>query len=517
MKNRSSWILVFWILGITLFAQDVEKAIDSSLAIDTLMNETDSTIIATPPQITDTEFVPDTVIADPASPYGTGIDSIYISRLAAIVSPIEFPYNDKVKSLINFYTGRKRELVEGMLGLSEYYFPMFEAELDAAGLPLELKYLPIIESALNPRAFSRAGASGLWQFMYGTGKLYGLTQTSYIDDRRDPEKSTKAAVRFLKDLYGIYGDWYLVIAAYNCGPGNVNKAIKRSGGKRDYWEIYPYLPKETRGYAPAFIAAAYVMNYYEEHGLQPRRSSLPLATDTLSISRPLHFEQISRITQVPIETLRDLNPQYKRDVIPAEKKPYGLRVPFLATNTFIAYEDSIYNLNRKVYFPNDRLVAMPAERGEYIGTTPKGKSKVYYTIQTGDALGTIATWYNVSANDLRYWNNVSGNKIRAGQKLVVFVPNNKLTHYQKVNSLTLEEKQALIGKPVPTTIAKEVTPFTPTTGTPVDYYVVRRGDNLWSIAKKFPGVTNSDLMNWNALDSSSKLNVGQKLKIYKKI
>lgn len=517
MKNRISLVVILLFGVLFANAQEAVVVADSAVSVER-QNEIslDTVTIATPPQITDTEFVPDTVIIEQPQPYSTGMDSIYVSRLSSIVSPIEFPYNDKVGSLINFYTGRKRTLVEGMLGLSVYYFPMFEAELDAAGLPLELKYLPIIESALNPRAFSRAGASGLWQFMYGTGKLYGLTQTSYVDDRRDPVKATRAAVHFLKDLYAIYGDWYLVIAAYNCGPGNVNKAIARSGGKRDYWEIYPYLPRETRGYAPAFIAAAYVMTFYKEHSLVPRMTSMPLATDTLTILKPLHFEQISRITNIPLETLRDLNPQYKRDIIPSEKKSFPLRVPFNATTLFIAHEDSIYNLNRQAYFPKDRLIVNPSDR-EYSSVTPKGKTKVFYTVQSGDALGAISCWYNVSVNDLRNWNDIHRNNIKVGRRLVVFVPNGKVAYYQRIDTLALADKQALVGKTVPVVATKEVVPFTPAEGSPYDYYTVRNGDNLWSIAKRYPGVTNSDLMEWNSLSSSSKLNVGQKLKVYKKI
>ncbi len=518
MKRVLGITILSFTLALSLCAQE-SPSIDSTQAITREVELIpDSQVIATPAQMADTELVPDSSIIEQDMPYSTGIDSVYVSRLSAIVSPIEFPYNDKVRSLIEFYINRKPVLVSNMIGLSDYYFPIFEAELDAAGLPLELKYLPIIESALNPRAFSRAGASGLWQFMYSTGRLYGLKQTSYIDDRRDPIKSTKAAVRFLKDLYAIYGDWYMVIAAYNCGPGNVNKAISRSGGKRDYWEIYPYLPKETRGYAPAFIAAAYVMNYYKEHNIVPTVASIPLATDTLMISKPLHFDQIAYVTNISKETLRDLNPQYRIDIIPAEKASYALRIPFNTTNRFISYEDSIFAYNRQAFFPKDRLIVNPSEKS-YSSAAPKGKTKLFYTIKSGDALGAIATWYNVSVHDLRGWNDIHGNNIKAGRKLVIFVPNNKAAYYQKVDSLSLEEKQAMVGKPVPVNAVAttQTTPFVPTEGSQFDYYVVRSGDNLWSIAKKYPGVSNTDLMKWNELTSSSKLNVGQKLKVYKKI
>ena len=516
MKSRIYLILLLT-LG-TSFAKSQEIVVEAdSVRVGTQnVSTSDSSSIATAQQIPDSELVPDTIIAVPLSEYGTGVDSLYISRLAAIISPIEFPYNSKVRSLIEFYTIRKKILVEGMLGLSEYYFPMFEAELDLQGLPLELKFLPVIESALNPRAFSRAGASGLWQFMYGTGRMYGLTQTSYLDERRDPVKATKAAVSFLKDLYSIYGDWYLVIAAYNCGPGNVNKAIKRSGGKKDYWAIYPYLPKETRGYAPAFIAAAYVMTYYKEENLIPNISNLPSATDTIMVTKPLHFDQISRVTNISMETLRDLNPQYKHDIVPAERRDYPVRIPFASTTKFLAFEDSIYTIDRLHYFPKGRLVANPSEK-ESRSVAPKGKTKLYYTVQTGDVLATVASLYSVNIADLRDWNNIRRHRIRPGQRLIVFVPNSKVAQYQKIKSISSGDKLVSNSSITNTVTGASVLPAATLSGGELAYYIVRRGDNLWSIAKRYPGVSNSDIMQWNSLESDTKLSVGQKLKIYKKI
>ena len=249
----------------------------------------------------ESDLVPDTIIdvADQSIPKVA--DSIYIERLNNLFSPIPLAFNPHVRSYIELYTIRKRQQVQTMLGLSDYYFPIFEEVLDAKGLPMELKYLPIIESALNPRALSRAGASGLWQFMYYTGKRYGLTVDSYLDERRDPMKASIAAASFLSDLYTIYKDWLLVIAAYNCGPGNVNKAISRAGGQRDFWKIFYYLPRETRGYVPAFIAANYVMNYAGEHQLYAAQTSLPIMADTVMINRPLHFEQISSMLNVSVD------------------------------------------------------------------------------------------------------------------------------------------------------------------------------------------------------------------------
>ncbi|MCW3804403.1 lytic transglycosylase domain-containing protein [Plebeiibacterium marinum] len=437
-------------------------------------------------------------------------DSLYIQRLQGIESPLEFPFNSKVKAYIELYTQKRRDQVRVMLGLSEYYFPMFEQALDAANLPLELKYLPIIESALNPRAFSRAGASGLWQFMYGTGKMYGLKVDSYVDERRDPVKATQAAVNFLKDLYSKYHDWYLVIAAYNCGPGNVDKAIYRSGGKRDFWQIYYRLPRETRGYVPAFIAAAYTMTYHQEHLLAPQPSDLSMATDTIMISDLLHFNQVSKVTGISLEQLRRLNPQYRRDVVPARKKAYALTIPQAVTESFITLEDSIFSYQRDKYFASNRLVVNPSDSYN-APSVPKNKAKVYYTVKSGDAVGLIADWYDVYTSDLRYWNNIRRNIIRVGQKLVIYVPKNKVEHYKRINSMSYAEKQAMNGrtvaaspKPQPTSVPES---------SDYVYYTVRSGDNLWSIAKKYPGVSNSDIMKLNKLTSSSKINPGQRLKI----
>lgn len=239
-------------------------------------------------------------------------DSVYIDRLSRMPTVMEMPYNEIVRKFIDMYTGRLRNQVAFMLSACNFYMPIFEEALDAYGLPLELKYLPIIESALNPSAVSRAGACGLWQFMLATGKIYGLESNSLVDERRDPIKATWAAARYLKDMYDIYKDWNLVIAAYNCGPGTINKAIRRSGGKTDYWEIYNYLPKETRGYVPAFIAANYVMTYYCKHNICPMETDIPEATDTVQVSRNLHFEQISDLCGISLDQIKSLNPQFKK-------------------------------------------------------------------------------------------------------------------------------------------------------------------------------------------------------------
>ena len=267
----------------------------------------------------------------------------YIDRLRRMPTVMEMGYNDIVQRFIDRYMAHLRHSVSYMLGATNFYVPIFEEALEAYQVPLELKYLPVIESALNPRAVSRVGAAGLWQFMLGTGKQYGLEVNSLVDERRDPVRSSYAAARYLRDLYRIFGDWNLVIAAYNCGPGNINKAIHRSGGEKDYWRLYPYLPAETRGYVPAFIAANYAMTYYCEHGICPMSTKLPLETDTVVVDRDVHLEQIAKVLDLDIEMLRSLNPQYRRDIVPGATKKYAIRLPMADTGRFIDMQDSIYS------------------------------------------------------------------------------------------------------------------------------------------------------------------------------
>lgn len=341
-------------------------------------------------------------------------DSVYMDRLSRIPSIIEMPYNEPVKKLIEAYTTRLRSKVSFMLAASNFYMPIFEEALDAYDLPLELRYLPIIESALNPNAMSRRRASGLWQFILSTGKLYGLENNSLVDERRDPIKSTWAAARYLKDLYNIYKDWNLVLAAYNCGPGNVNKAIRRAGGATDYWAIYHFLPKETRGYVPAFIAANYIMTYYCEHGICPMKSELPLATDTVQISKDLHLQQVAEVCEIDIEQLRSLNPQYKKDIVPGNSKMYALRLPNNKISYFIDKQDSIFVHDAGKYLGKRRTVAIKdASSGS------KSKGATYHRIRQGDTLGGIALKYGVSVNQLRRLNGIKGNNIRAGKTLRV--------------------------------------------------------------------------------------------------
>ncbi|MDD4713460.1 MAG: lytic transglycosylase domain-containing protein, partial [Bacteroidales bacterium] len=286
-------------------------------------------------------------------------DEVMKKRLAEMPTIISLPYNKIIRQFIDMYSVKKRKQVSVMLGISDYYFPIIEQALEKYDMPNELKYMAVIESALNPNAVSRAGATGIWQFMFGTGKVYGLEINSLVDERRDPIKETDAAVRYMKDLYGIFGDWHLAIAAYNCGPGNVNKAIRRSGGKKDYWNLYYYLPRETRGYVPLFIAANYIMTYNKEHLICPVRTNYPLHTDTLLLNGKMYFEQISAVIGIPKEELKMLNPQYRRDIIPAtQEKPLPLCMPANYTLSFIDNQDSIQNFMADSLF--NQLTVEPA-------------------------------------------------------------------------------------------------------------------------------------------------------------
>lgn len=443
-------------------------------------------------------------------------DSVYIARLRAIPTVVNLSYNPIVRNYINVYTKKKRQSVEAMLGLAEHYFPLFDEIFDYYDVPNEMKYMAIIESALNPRAYSRARAVGLWQFMYGTGRRYGLEINSLVDERRDPIRSTEAAARLSRDLYEIYGDWLLVIAAYNCGPGNVNRAIRRAGGKTNYWDIYYFLPRETRGHVPAFIAATYVMNYYGEHNLKPKKVDIPVISDTLHIHRPLHLEQVSEVLQIPLKEIRDLNPQYRNDIIPAVNKTYTLSLPDEYTLKFIDLEDSIYAYKDSIYFDPSKNVISPKSGSHYASYTPQAPGKDYvplsYTVKSGDNLGFIAEWYHVRLSDLRYWNNIHRDIIRSGQKLTIYKHKDQAGKYEDINSLSFAQKQARIGKTVTPAGSSSYVP-------PVDdnreyvMYTVQSGDTLWDIAKKYSGVTETDIIRLNNLKDGDKIRPGQKLRI----
>jgi len=354
-------------------------------------------------------------------------EETYIRRLAAIPSVIELPYNSVVRKHIERYVYRSRTLVEQMLGMSLYYMPIFEQALEKEGLPLELKYLPIVESALDPNATSRVGAAGLWQFMIGTGKGLGLEVNSLVDERRDPYRSSAMAAKYLKNLYQIYNDWSLAIAAYNCGPGNVNKALHRNGDKGDFWDIYEYLPRETRGYVPAFIAANYAMTYYKQHNISPSLARKPLITDTVSVNRRIHFAQISQVLNIPIEEIRTLNPQFRADVIPGDNHPYMLVLPSQQVYSFIMSEDSIDNYREDLYA--HRAIVEPGggtpTTEEYLtGRTASGEMRtINHKVGRGETASSIAAKYGMTTDELLALNGMSSERVRRGDNLKVKAPN----------------------------------------------------------------------------------------------
>jgi membrane-bound lytic murein transglycosylase D len=426
-------------------------------------------------------------------------DSIYAMRLAKLdaESPFDLIYNNAVRSYIEMYAVRKRATVSRMLGLSKMYFPMIEEILDRKKIPLELKYLAIVESALNPNARSRAGAMGLWQFMYGTGKMMGLKTSSYVDERCDPIKSTEAACDYIQFLYDMFGDYQMVLAAYNGGPGTVSKAIRRSGGKSTYWEIRPYLPKETQGYVPAFIAVNYVMTHWEEHNLFAAVPKITYAdVDTVNIKQELSFPQIAKILNMSIEEIRFLNPCFKRGTVPhSEDNCYALCLPTEKIGSFITNEANIYEYARKDS-------AMQALAVQEVAKT--------HTVRKGEILSSVAKRYGCTPEDIKAWNRLKSAKLRTGQKLTVYVP-------VKSSVITASVKAAAADTTSVSKVKPEIKASADSTKTSVPanakfrYVIVQKGDSLWSIAQG-NSVTIEQLKQWNNLEGG-KIMSGQKLKI----
>ncbi len=437
------------------------------------------------------------------------VDSVYVKRLARLPNIIEMPFNDPVRTCIKYYTERRRTTVQYMLGLADFYFPMIEQILDENGLPLEIKYLAIVESALNPTALSRAGACGLWQFMLPTGKIYGLEINSLVDERRNPVKATYAACRYLKEMYEIYGDWNLVIASYNCGPGNVNKAIRRAGGAKDYWAVYEYLPKETRMYVPWFIAATYAMNYHNEHNICPVATSLPLSTDTIVVNKMLHLDQIAQVLKIDIELLRALNPEFKKDIVPGEYKPYFLRLPTTHTYAFIEKEASIYDYNKDMYFPN-RSYAGPGST--YLASNSSNKNaseKITHRVRKGETMLKIANHYGVTTTQIKKWNGLRSSKVATGRNLVLYIDNGG---YSGGSSVATTSASSQSNNTQVASASENQKSGTANSAASYKRYKVKSGDSFYSIAKKHPGVDAKDLMRVNNMKSTG-LKAGQVIKI----
>ncbi|MDO5978867.1 lytic transglycosylase domain-containing protein [Flavivirga spongiicola] len=399
-------------------------------------------------------------------------------------TPFNVEYNPALESVIKSYLKHRRKSIQKLITLSGFYFPMFERELDNHDIPLEIKYLAIVESALKPRAKSRVGATGLWQFMFSTGKMYGLDVSSYVDERSDPIKSTEAAAKYLSKLYEIFGDWDLALAAYNSGPGNVTKAIRRSGGYQNYWNIRHNLPRETAGYLPAFLANMYIFEYAKEHGFKQYKPKVAyFETDTIRVKHMITLDQVSEVTGTPIEELQFLNPSYKLDIIPIIKdENYVLRLPIDVIGDFVNNEEEIYAFAKSEF--DRREKPLP----QFFNAT----DRVRYKVRSGDFLGKISRRYGVRVSDIKKWNGLRSNNLRIGQRLTIY------------------PRKPYVAPP---TSVKKPAKIKPITGDVITY-VVENGDSLWSISQKFPGVSVQNIKDWNGI-SGNKLKPGMKLKISK--
>ena len=459
-------------------------------------------------------------------------DSVYIERIKDMNAFFQLPYNEIVRNYIILYSEKmKGGRIEKILGMCNYYMPIFEETMDRYDIPEELKVMSIIESSLNPVAVSRAGARGLWQFMYSTAKIYGLEINSFVDERLDPFKAADAAARYLRDSYMIFGDWNLAIASYNCGPGNVNKAIRRSGGHKDFWEIWPYLPRETRSYVPAFVGALYTLNYYKEHGIRPDTIEMPTQVDTFKVNKMLHFKQINEVLGVPVDVIKTLNPQYKHEIIPGNEKEYILRLPAAYTNGFIEHQDTLFRHRADSLF-NPLTIKKIKEGGD--------GELIIYKVKNGDYLGRIASRYGCSVNQIKKWNGLKSNNIRVGQKLRIYRGGRAPVASSTTSSSAKTTKPAApaSGKAGSSSSAKSASATatqqsaassaqqaasanaaaqskTDTSNwTTAAVYTVKQGDSLYSIAKNYDGVSAQDIMAYNGISSS--IRPGMKINIPKK-
>lgn len=415
-------------------------------------------------------------------------DEEMIKRIEAINSYIRVPFNETVKNYVILYSEKMPTAMGKAIGRSQYYMPIFEEAFAKYNIPLELKYMAVIESMLNPVAESRAGARGMWQFMYQTGRSYGLKINSFVDERLDVEKAVDAAARYLMDAYQVFGDWNLAISSYNCGIGNVNKAIRRAGGKKDFWAVYEYLPRETRGYVPAFVGAMYAMTYFKEYGIVPSETVVNEPVDTFMVNRNLHFKQINEVVGIPMETLSSLNPQYIHQIIPGNEGPCVLKIPMSWTNYFIDINpDSLYN-HRSEELMSAQVIKNIQESGM--------ETRTAYRVKSGDYLGRIATRYHVTVKQLMSWNHLRSSNLRVGQVLYIY---HKGSGPAPTASTTSSGSSSASSSTATKTSSSTV-------------YTVKSGDSFYAIAKKYPGISAQDIMNYNGL-TSSKLRPGMKIKI----
>ena len=451
-------------------------------------------------------------------------DSLIYHRLKNIVTEVPLAYNNKVKRFIELYAVQRQRSSSIILGLGQYYYPWMKAIFDQYDIPEELVYVTIIESALNPNAVSHAGATGIWQFMYGTGKMYGLEVNTYVDDRRDPYKATDAAARHFRDLYNIFHDWGLAISAYNCGPGNVRKAIQRSGGKTDFWGVCPYLPKETQNYFPAYLGALYMMNYHDQYGIHPASIQIPTSVDTVMVNKELHLEQVANVLNISIEELKSLNPQYKRNIIPAYHRAYPLRLRTSDVIRFIAMKDSIERYHYNEYFmpaANSTIVANSSSTkttttadGTIVQTTPNK----YHYVRSGETLSKIASKYHTTVTNLKSLNHLHTTSLRVGQKLLV---KKSTTVYKPTPPTVAKDSSNVVKDSTLTTTNNPQTNSAQTTSETNQatsqkledkIYIVRKGDTLSAIGKRY-GKSATELANYNHLKNINSIQVGQKIKI----
>ncbi len=485
MKKISFIIVLFILAGVQTFPVAAQEVQDSTFAfLDSLEIEiaekeiifkedtADFVYFALPPEL---EYIP-----------GNDDPAVIADRLACIENKIQLTYNDKTHAFINYFTVKDREYTRLMMRRKNLYFPLFEKYLAKYGLPDELKYLSIIESGLNTRAVSRARAVGLWQFMSPTGKYYGLNQDWYIDERMDPEKATDAACRYLRDLYRMFNDWELALAAYNSGPGNVKKAIRKSGYKKTFWDIYNFVPRETRSYVPQFVAITYTMNYLDEHNFIEDGEEILMPADTILVSNFLYLPTFAELTGVCIEDLQKLNPSIQHNAIPDSKKPYIFHVPVLSLEPLAANRLAILDSASKVGKESVQALAVNS-----VGNTD-GRDRIVYKVKSGDVLGSIAIRHNVRVNDIKKWNNLNSNTIQIGQRLTIWTRPGAYQETQPIASNT--NPKTAIPAPIPGSKT----------------YIVQQGDTLWDISRKFEGLSIERIKNLNNLQDN-KIKAGQTL------
>lgn len=451
-------------------------------------------------------------------PYDTLFyDSLYSARLKNISPHVKIPYNSRTADIIRFYTIQKKEQTSIMLGLAPNYYPLFEKALRNHRLPREFKYLPLTLSALNIRAKTKDGNSGLWLIPYSVTKMYGLQVNTFVDERLVPEKATEAACMYLKEMYTVFNDWTLALTAYVCSPELLYKALKRTNGKTDFNALYPYLPIETRDYIPAFLAMLYLMNHFDNHGIEPIPIDIPQKTDNVAIAQMLYLKQVSAVLHIPYQFLCDINPKYRREIIHPGDSIEVLQLPKNYTCDFMVKKDSIFAYEDSTLYPISPAILRLIKKSDSNDkeTSIDDKVKIYYTVKKGDNIDFIAQWYNVRSADIRNWNNIT-RIIRTGDKIAVYVPEDKVDKYEKIDSMKFDEKLKLHDeKP------RKTRTYTPPASYKANdnnyvYYKVRKGDNLWDIAQKFPGVSHKDIMRINNLNKYYKLKIGQVLKIKRK-